>query len=279
MALFFERWAKIIIIEATTGQALQSVNSMIALPNFRVGNGGFTETSMQSFFDRCIFPMLQTHKAELALLDFAQWKTLMRAMVTNGFVNFDNAKTIRIKFLIHLDETFPVIEEAIKEGGDPFTLIDFHVIVMKEIHRLKEAKVFVSGYEAPQVEDKVRAPSNTLAAFQQPTEKDRGGKGNLSDRCYGCHRKGHSGDKCFRSGEAGFNSDKDISWPESTNGKLLRQMGYQVLGGNEEPAKRNHDNAGKAPFWKRQREGKHSRECINEHHYCDSIVNRSERVR
>ena len=200
MALFFERWAKIIAIEATTGQALQSINSTIALPSFRVGGGGFTESSMQSFFETKIFPMLATHEAELALLDIAQWKTFTKAIVTNAFVEFNNAKTIRGNFLICLDESF----QARGEGGDPYTLMDFHVLVMKEIHRLKEAKAFVSGYEAPHVEDKVRAPSNTLAAFQQPTEKERGDRGNLSERCYGCHRRGHSGDGCFRKRRGWF---------------------------------------------------------------------------
>ena len=106
------------------------------------------------------------------------------------------------------------------------------------------------GYVKPHPDHRSRGSSSSLNAYtasnSERTEKVNHG----TARCYGCHRPGHSGDSCYKKGEPGFNTNKDIPWSESPNGKILMSMGFKVLGGNR-PS--NRDASGKAPFWKKAR--------------------------
>ena len=140
-----------------------------------------------------------------------------------------------------------------EDEDEPMTLEDFHVFMMNELPSLKAARAKVSGYEATRSEDKGRGGSDVIAAIAPANHGERAGKGNFTHKllCYGCNRQGHNGDGCYKRGAVGFNTDSTISWPESVNGKILMQMGYEVLDGNKVNYKRQYTDASAAA--KRQR--------------------------
>ena len=247
IAKFLENWGQAIHIKANASQAMLSVHA--AVGSLRLLD--FTEEDIDELAGE-LYSMVTTHGTELEAMTLESSKTFFLNIITKTIANFENAKTVRDTVTINFREYC-----AERDATDRITVTDFHVFLTAELQKKEKAASTLLGYVKPHPDDRARGSSSSLNAMSA-SNSERAEKVNHGTvRCYGCHRPGHSGDSCYKKGEPGFNTNKDIPWSESPNGKILMSMGFKVLGGNR-PS--NRDASGKAPFWKKAR--KQLCECI-----------------